>query len=191
VAIGRSILVHMFGCPAGLLGWFGGLILARSNREAAAIAIDLLAVQAGDAVLEIGFGPGVAIEILARRARPGHTAGVDPSAEMVRQATNRNAQAIRGGRVDLRRAAADRLPFADATFDKVLAVNSMQLWPDAAAGMREVRRVLKPGGQVVLAFTPFAGQSDAAVAAAIEAAGFTAPRIVEREGLRCAIVSRS
>jgi ubiquinone/menaquinone biosynthesis C-methylase UbiE len=110
---------------------------------------------------------------------------------MVRQATNRNAQAIGEGRVDLRRAGADRLPFADAAFDKVLAVNSMQLWPDAAAGMREVRRVLKPGGQVALAFTPCAGQSNDAIEAAIAAGGFAAPRTVEREGLHCVIASRS
>src|SRR5437588_9547791 len=151
MAIGRRILVRMFGCPSGLLGRLGGLILARTNRTAAATAIDLLAVRPGDSVLEIGFGPGVGIEILAERVETGRVAGVDPSDEMVHQATNRNAQAIRAGRLDLRRAGADQLPFAAAVFDKVLAVNSMQIWPDAAAGMREVRRVLTSGGQAVIA----------------------------------------
>jgi len=191
MAIGRRILMRMFGCPSGLLGRLGGLILARTNRRAAETAIELLALRPGDTVLEIGFGPGVGIELLAERVRSGRVAGVDPSAEMVRQATHRNAQAIQSGRVDLRRAGADQLPFADAAFDKALAVNSMQIWPDAMAGMREIRRVLRPGGQVVLAFTPFAGQSNDTVEAAIAAAGFGAPSIVEPEGLYCVIASKS
>lgn len=191
MTIGRSILMRMFGCPSGLLGRLGGVILARTNRKAAEAAIDLLAVRPGDSVLEIGFGPGVGIALLAERVRTVRVAGVDPSAEMVRQAQARNAQTIRAGRVELRRAGADRLPFADAAFDKVLAVNSMQIWPDAAAGMREVRRVLKPGGQVVLAFTPYAGQSNEAVEAAIAAAGFDPPRVVARDGLHCVIASKA
>jgi ubiquinone/menaquinone biosynthesis C-methylase UbiE len=191
MAIGRRILMRMFGCPSGLLGRVGGLILARTNRQAAETAIELLAVRPGDCVLEIGFGPGVGIAILAERARSGRVAGVDPSAEMVRQAMRRNAQAIEAGRVDLRRAGADQLPFPDGAFDKALAVNSMQIWPDPAAGMREVRRVLKPGGQVVLGFTPFAGQSNDAVEAAIAAAGFAPASIIEREGLHCVIASKA
>jgi ubiquinone/menaquinone biosynthesis C-methylase UbiE len=183
--------MRMFGRPSGLLGRLGGIILARTNRKAAETAIELLSVQPDETVLEIGFGPGIAIELLAGRVRSGHVAGVDPSAEMVRQATNRNAQAIRSGRVDLRRAGADQLPFADAAFDKALAVNSMQLWPDAAVGMSELRRVLKPGGTIVLAFAPFAGQSNEAVEAAVAAAGFAPPQIVEREGLHCVIASKS
>jgi ubiquinone/menaquinone biosynthesis C-methylase UbiE len=190
VAIGRAILMRMFGRPTGLLGRIGGLILARTNRKAAASAIALLDVRPGDRVLEIGFGPGVGIEILAQRVPPGMVAGVDPSAEMVSQATARNARAIRDGRVELHRASADRLPFAADAFDKVVAINSMQIWPDGVAGMREVRRVLKAGGRVVLAFTPYAGQSNAAVSAAIAAAGFGPPRIVERDGLHCVAASK-
>jgi ubiquinone/menaquinone biosynthesis C-methylase UbiE len=190
MTIGRSLVMRMFGCPRGLLGRLGGVILARTNRTAAAAAIELLAVRPGDSVLEIGFGPGVGVALLAERVGTGRVAGVDPSAEMVRQARARNAQAIRAGRVELRRAGADRLPFADAVFDKALAVNSMQIWPDATAGMREVRRVLKPGGQAVLAFTPYAGQSNAAVEAAVAAAGFDPPRVVARDDLHCVIASK-
>jgi ubiquinone/menaquinone biosynthesis C-methylase UbiE len=191
VAIGRTILMRMFGRPTGLLGRIGGLILARTNRKAAARAIALLDVRPGDRALEIGFGPGVGIEILAQRVPPGTVAGVDPSAEMMGQATARNMRAIRDGRVELHRTCADRLPFADNAFEKVVVINSMQIWPDGAVGMREVRRVLKPGGRVVLAFTPYAGQSNAAVSAAVAAAGFGPPRMVERDNLYCVVASKS
>jgi ubiquinone/menaquinone biosynthesis C-methylase UbiE len=54
------------------------------------------------------------------------------------------AIAIKDGRVDLRRGSAESLPFADDTFDKALAINSMQVWPDAAAGLRAIQRVMRP-----------------------------------------------
>jgi ubiquinone/menaquinone biosynthesis C-methylase UbiE len=182
--------MRMFGRPTGRLGRLGGLILARTNRKAAASAIELLAVRPGDRVLEIGFGPGVGIEMMAQRAPPVTVAGVDPSAEMLSQATARNAWAVRDCRVELHLASADRLPFGDDVFDKGVDVNSLQGAPDAAAGMREVRRVMKPGGKVVLAFTPYAGQSNDAVSVAIAAADFAPPRIVARENLYCVIARK-
>src|SRR6516162_1964576 len=82
----------------------------------------------------------------------------DPSPGMVRQAAARNADALRNRRVDLRYGSAERLPFAEQTFDKALAINSMQAWPDTSAGLREIWRVLKHGGIVVLGFTVNSGQ---------------------------------
>src|SRR5262249_13494696 len=114
---------------------------------------DLLEVGPKDSVLEVGFGPGVVIQRLSNLASAGHIAGADPSREMLEQARARNATAIQHGRVDLRRGSAENLPFDDNSFDKALAINSIQVWPDAVAGLREVRRVLRPGGRVALGFT--------------------------------------
>ena len=100
--------------------------MARANRDAAAQVIELLNIRADDKVLEVGFGPGVAIQLLLQRLHTGSVAGVDHSQEMVRQAAARNAEALRNRRVDLRYGSAERLPFADQTFDKALAINSMQ-----------------------------------------------------------------
>jgi ubiquinone/menaquinone biosynthesis C-methylase UbiE len=105
MSIGRSILMRTFGRPRGLLGRLGGIIMARANYRHAAWLIDLLDVREPDTMLEIGFGPGVAIQLLAGSAR--HVAGVDPSAEMLRLASRRNADSIGNGRVDLRRGSAD------------------------------------------------------------------------------------
>ena len=139
------------------LGRLGGLIMAGSNRACAERAIGLLEVRPQDRVLEVGFGPGVAIELLAR-VRARHVVGVDPSTEMLEQAAVRNAAGVASGRVELQQGSVERLPFADATFDKALAINSMQVWPDAAAGLRELCRVMKRGGRIALGFTPYSGQ---------------------------------
>jgi ubiquinone/menaquinone biosynthesis C-methylase UbiE len=146
MGIGRNMLVRMFGRPSGPLGRLGGMIMARTNRRHAAWVVDLLDVRQQDRVLEIGFGPGVAIELLSAKA--GYVAGIDPSAEMLHQASKRNAVAISAGGVALRQCSAERMPFADASFDKALALNSMQLWPDTLAGLREVRRVVRHGGHL-------------------------------------------
>jgi ubiquinone/menaquinone biosynthesis C-methylase UbiE len=78
---------------------------------------------------------------------------------MLQQATTRNMQAIKSGRVDLRFGSVEHLPFRDNTFDKVFvfAINSMQVWPDIPASLREVRRVMKSGGRIALGFTPYSG----------------------------------
>jgi ubiquinone/menaquinone biosynthesis C-methylase UbiE len=126
-------------------------------------------------VLEVGFGPGVIIRRLSKLASQGHAAGVDPSQEMVEQARARNAAAIESGHVDLRRGSVESLPFDDDAFDKALAVNSMQVWPDPAAGLREMRRVMKPGAKVALGFTPYSGQPNKGLTEMFTAAGSSRP----------------
>jgi ubiquinone/menaquinone biosynthesis C-methylase UbiE len=114
-------------------------------------------------VLEIGFGPGVALEDVLERARQGHVAGIDVSTVMVRQARRRNAEAIREGRLELREGSVARLPYPDGAFDKALAVNAVQAWPDTVGGLTEVRRVLRDGGLFVVTQEPHWARGDAEV----------------------------
>jgi ubiquinone/menaquinone biosynthesis C-methylase UbiE len=170
----RKLLMRMFGRPRGVLGRLGGVIMARMNRDAAEQVIEMLDVRPNDKVLEVGFGPGVAIQLLLDRVPAGSVAGVDQSQEMVRQAATRNADALRSRKVDLRYGSVERLPFADETFDKALAINSMQAWPDPRAGLQEIRRVLKRGGMVALGFTVNSGQPKEGVAESLAAGVFCA-----------------
>jgi ubiquinone/menaquinone biosynthesis C-methylase UbiE len=125
-----------------------------SNRQRSRWAVSLLDVQPADRVLELGFGPGVAIAELAR-AGAGHVYGVDHSGVMLRQASKRNAAAIRAGRVTLIRASADQLPPAlDGPFDAILAVNSLGFWPAPGQRLAELRRRLAPGGRLAIASQP-------------------------------------
>jgi ubiquinone/menaquinone biosynthesis C-methylase UbiE len=138
----------LFGHPRGLAGRLVGHLMAVKNQPMNRLAVELLDVWPADVILEIGFGPGQAIKMLARET-PASISGIDRSAVMVRQAARRNRAWIAAGRVELRQASAGAIPFAAKRFSKVFAVNSFHHWEDQAAGLAEVRRVLRPGGMVL------------------------------------------
>jgi SAM-dependent methyltransferase len=144
------MLEEQFAHPAGLPGRAVGRVMVLVNGSMNRLAVDLLGVRPDDAVLEIGFGPGTAIRLLAERAPHGFVAGADPSDVMVREAGRRSRAFVEAGRVDLRRASVSRLPYPDGRFTKVLAVNSFHHWPAWEDDLREVRRVTAAGGILLL-----------------------------------------
>ncbi|MDB5397347.1 MAG: hypothetical protein JWM91_4853 [Rhodospirillales bacterium] len=132
--------------PSGFAGRLTGSLMRIANDKPNRLAVDALRIGCRDNVLELGFGPGHAIEMMASRTPAGTICGLDQSAVMLEQAERRNQTAIEEGRVFLYRAAFESLPFAKACFDKILAVNVIYFWRDPLAVLREIRRVLRPGG---------------------------------------------
>jgi SAM-dependent methyltransferase len=142
--------------PRGAAGSVNGWVFAHrpSNRQRNRWVVSLLDAQPGDRVLEIGFGPGLAVAGLVR-AGAGHVYGIDHSAVMLRQASRRNAAAIRAGRVTLINASVDQLPPAlDGPFDAIFGVNSLGFWPAPADRLADLRRRLAPGGRMAIASQP-------------------------------------
>jgi ubiquinone/menaquinone biosynthesis C-methylase UbiE len=160
----RNLLINklhsQFAHPKGWVGHLVGIILALKNRERNAWTISILDLQPDDQVLEIGFGPGQAIQEVAKLTPNGFVAGIDLSEVMVEQARKRNSAAIRSGRVLLEQGAESPLPFEDNKFNKAFAVNSIQFWTNPLDGLQEVRRVLKPGGRVVITIQPMWAKTD-------------------------------
>ena len=153
--LGRRIVsqfMHPRGLPGRLVGW--EMALRPSNRKRNAWAVSLMDVQASDRVLEIGFGPGIAVREIARRATRGQVVGIDRSAVMRAQATRRNAAAIRAGRVSLALASIDDPPAFDGPFDKILAVNNMGMWSEPALRLRELAGLLRGGGLIAIVNQP-------------------------------------
>jgi ubiquinone/menaquinone biosynthesis C-methylase UbiE len=149
-----NVLDATFGHPRGPLGRLGGVIMARSTRQRNAWTVSLLDIGRDDRILEVGCGPGALIQALSARATEGLVVGVDLSPTMLQQAARRNAEAIREGWVRLQLGSALALSFEDASFDKALSANSLPFWPDQEAGVKEIRRVLKPGGVIAIILQP-------------------------------------
>ncbi|HEU4429013.1 MAG TPA: methyltransferase domain-containing protein [Myxococcota bacterium] len=134
--------------PLGrLLAW----VMARETWRENLAAMDALDVQPGDHVLDLGSGHGRSLSELARRAPRGRVVGADPSPLMCELATARNRERVRAGQIEVALASAERLPFADASFDKVLCVHVVYFWRDLGASLREIARVTKPGGRLAIA----------------------------------------
>ena len=176
-----------FGRPTGLPGRAAGLLMAHrsSNRRRNAWAVSLLDVRPDDRVLEIGFGPGLAILELSRIAHAGHVCGIDHSERMLRQARRRNADGIARGVVDLRLGSVDALPVFDAPFDKILAVNTVLFWDEPDARLEQLRPLLRPAGLIAVAHQPrgpgasdeMAAANGREIAAALLRAGFSEVRV--------------
>jgi len=157
--LGRMLggwIVSQFMHPRGVVGHLVGweMALRPSNRKRNVWAVSLLGVRPADRVLEIGFGPGIAIRELAQRATHGQVVGVDRSEVMRAQATRRNTAAIRAGRVLLTVAPVENLPEFGQSFDKVMAVNNMGMWPEPTLRLKELARLMRGGGQIALVSQP-------------------------------------
>ncbi len=135
--------------PQGLRGRIFGALMERMNAGAYRQALDALAVQAGERLLEIGFGTGRFVELALRAASELSVAGVDPAETMVDVARGRRAVRQAGDRADLRQGHDVPLPWPDAAFDAAVALHSFQFWPEPARTLVELRRVLAPTGRAV------------------------------------------
>jgi SAM-dependent methyltransferase len=157
-----------FHQPSGAIGHVAGWIMGRrsSNVARGRWAVRLLEVQPADRVIELGCGPGVAIAALAAQATRGMVVGVDHSGVMIAQARRRNRAAIAAGRVRLLHTPVQALSTSDGPFDAALAVNTVGMWPEPAARLRELARLLRPGGRVALVSQPRCPGATAATSAA-------------------------
>ena len=151
-------------------GWFGQIVarvMAFETQPANRIALEELAVREREVVLEIGCGHG---RTLARLAGiPGvQLAGVDPSEVMVRLARKRMRRWIDAGRAEVALASSAKIPHPDGRFDAALAVHVVYFWYEPLADLREIHRVLRPGGRLVLGFCPEARSARGAERASCE-----------------------
>jgi len=131
----------------------GSLTLWSMNRRHAAVTdwgLQHVRMSPRDVVLDVGCGGGRTVGKLAALATDGKVVGVDYAEASVEASRRENGTWIERGRVEIRQASVSELPFLDDTFDLVTAVETHFWWPDLAHDMREVRRVLKPGGRLAV-----------------------------------------
>jgi SAM-dependent methyltransferase len=129
---------------AGLTGFLAAVSMAVGREGDARLAVRLSGLKSGDAVVDVGCGPGTAVR---RAAKLGASVvGVDPAPVMLRVARLLTKPS---GRVRFADGTAEALPLPDASATVVWSIASVHHWADLDAGLREARRVLRPGGRLV------------------------------------------
>jgi len=116
--------------------------------------LELLRIDEGCRVLEVGFGHGRTLARAAELAAKGLVTGIDISGTMVEMAQAFNRDSIAKGLIEVRQASSDQIPYPDEFFDRIYAVHTLYFWHDPLAHLREIRRVCREGGRFVLAFGP-------------------------------------
>ncbi len=146
----RDLVLGQLQRPHGWLGSLMGRILDRVNQRLNAQVIGMLDPRPGERILEIGFGGGGGLSLLHARCPEVRLAGAEISTTMLAGARRRFRAALDAGTLELREASVERLPWPDDSFDAAFTINTIYFWPDAMAGLREIHRVLRPSGRLIL-----------------------------------------
>jgi len=136
--------------PAGLLGRFVLWNMNSRHSKVTDWGLSHISIDKRDTILDAGCGGGRTVNKLAAMASQGKVYGVDFSAESIAFASRINKKWIDTGRVEIREASVSQLPFSADLFNVVTAVETHFWWPDLPSDMREVLRVLKPGGVLMI-----------------------------------------
>ncbi|MFH0881610.1 MAG: class I SAM-dependent methyltransferase [bacterium] len=197
----KNLMRSQFGHPHGILGHLVGWAMSIENKERNEWVVKQLPVRKDSRVLEIGFGPGVALSCLAQRVEEGEIVGVDSSAIMVAQASHRNADNIRKGRVRLIHGTVEEMTDDDGLFDVIFSVNTLGRHQELTEGLNRLQAKLKPGGTLVIAHQSPTKQSIEQLESyrrdihrAMAAVGFADFQILQKEMKRqpiCLIMGRT
>ena len=173
--------VETAGCPAGDAG--RDMIL-RMNREHGPLrAWGFAHIAVGRSVLDVGCGGGAALNELAERFPGAKLTGCDVSPLAIETATALNEAHVKSGRMTFLLCGVPDLPFGDGEFDTVFSVESLYFWPDQLAGLREIRRVLAPGGWFMTALEMVGGMMNERQRAIVEHLKMVCPTQDELRGL--------
>ena len=134
-------------------GWFGRMVARGMNRSHSKLVnwgLGHIAISQDMTILDIGCGGGGTVNKLAQIATKGRIYGIDYSEESIRISRKTNKDLITKGCVQIQQGSVSVLPFNENMFDLVTAVETHYFWPDLTTDLKEVMRVLKPGGMLLI-----------------------------------------
>lgn len=136
--------------PTGFGGKLMVLMMNVGHRALSGWGLRFLKLAPDAKVLDCGCGGGANIRTLLKKCPKGIVKGIDYSAVSAEQARKRNADAIQAGRCAVWQGSVEQIIFASGWFDAVTAFETVYFWPDLPKSFREIRRVLRPGGTLLI-----------------------------------------
>ncbi|WP_421385350.1 class I SAM-dependent methyltransferase [Bacillus salacetis] len=146
----NSLVDHQYSKPKGVLGWLIGEKMIRQHKSETLWTLENLNLQKDERILEIGCGAGYALKIISNEYRDIKITGLDLSKTLLHSARIRNNRSLRQKRMKIVYGSVERLPFNDEQFSTVFSIHSIYFWENLSKALREIHRVLKPGGTVHL-----------------------------------------
>ncbi|RPI87624.1 MAG: methyltransferase domain-containing protein [Chloroflexi bacterium] len=128
---------------------YDGFRLSKWFQFTQKLATSVMDIKPDNRVLDVGCGTGYAVIEIARRLDQGKAYGIDISTGMVERAI-KNIPGELSNRVSFRQASAEYIPYPNSDFDYILCTNSFHHYPEPPRALREMYRVLRPGGLLVI-----------------------------------------
>ena len=153
----RRLWWPFFGKPSGLLGEVGARLMPSINGDTYRQVAEELGLQGDDDLLDVGCGAAVLLADHAAKVR--YVAGLEASGIQLGKARSRLAERLAAGSAELVRGDMGSLPWEDGRFSAVAAVNVLKFAPDPPVALREMARVLRAGGRIVITIDDFPKQS--------------------------------
>ena len=136
--------------PTGLCGRWFGRSMNIGHARLRTWGLQHVQIQPDFHILDLGCGGGKTVKVMAARVPQGKVFGIDHSPDMVRLAGAVNRKPIEEKRVEILPSSVSKLPFPDHSFDLVTAFESYYFFPDLPGGLKEIRRTIKPGGELLI-----------------------------------------
>ena len=137
--------------PTGLFGRFVGMGMNTGHGKLRRWGLSHISINIDAFILDVGCGGGKAVYELAQISSSGKVCGIDYSKEMVQLAQKINKKFVETGHVEIIHGSVSSLPFPDGMFNLVTAFETYYFWPNLIDDLKEIKRVLKPSGTLLIA----------------------------------------
>lgn len=159
----KQHLMKQFRKPAGNLGKVVGWVMSANNIDRALWTVRKLRFKPSDHLLEVGYGPGSTVKLIAERLTSGTILGIDHSATMLKMAAKKNRSFINQKKVALKQGVVQDMEDSDMDFDIIYGSNVHFFWKNPVEEFRILYQHLKPGGRLAMVFQPRWAKSETQV----------------------------
>jgi ubiquinone/menaquinone biosynthesis C-methylase UbiE len=143
-------LSDQYQCPTGLPGRLVAKLMNQEHEPLTLWGLTKVKIASDDVILDVGCGGGKTVNRLAQQAPKGKAFGIDYSADMVEYSKKVNKRLIAQNRVQIVRGSVEKMGFPNDYFDLVTAFETTYYWPSFRDALKEIKRVLKPDGTLLL-----------------------------------------